>query len=151
MVLDSIEIVQHRSRPRSEVQWRRVVRHENCYSRAGAGTGAHKLRIRCFTCHIPASHHLRVHGSCHVHANESRPGPDWSVSDRTRESRTPTDRIFSSATITLYLRYAISHTNEKKIVEWDFSVNSFDFGNARNGLLCHFARTIEVFYFWTVN
>lgn len=37
---------------------------------------------------------ISVHGSRHVHTNESRPGPGWSVSNRTRELRNPCDRIF---------------------------------------------------------
>lgn len=41
----------------------RVVRHENCYS----GTGAHKLTIRCFTCHIPANQHLRARLASRTH------------------------------------------------------------------------------------
>lgn len=37
---------------------------------------------------------ISVHSSRHVHTNESRPGPGWSVSNRTRELRNPCDRIF---------------------------------------------------------
>lgn len=76
------------------MQSRQPVRHENCYSRAGTGTGAHKLRIRCFTCHIPANHHISVRSSCHVHTQR--------ITSRARLIRikqdawvsNPCDRIF---------------------------------------------------------
>lgn len=105
----SFWIVEHRTpgaRKKRNIRVGRMqpVRHENCYSRAGAGTGAHKLRIRCFTCHIPANRHISVRSSCHVHTNESRPGPGWSVSNRTREFRSN----ISPEAVTFYPRFRVT-------------------------------------------
>lgn len=76
------------------MQSRQPVRHENCYSRAGTGTGAHKLRIRCFTCHIPANHHISVRSSCHVHTQRIT---SRARLIRTREFRTRAIEYFAGA------------------------------------------------------
>lgn len=89
------------------VQPRQPVRHENCYSRAGTGTGAHKLRIRCFTCHIPA--YPRAQLASRTRPTNHVPGPADPYQTGRVSFEPVRSNISPEAAVTFYPRFRMRH------------------------------------------